>query len=132
MPPSSAASQPVLVEEPDDDDALLMLRALRPKYEAHHKVQVEDSALEAAVKLSRRYISDRHLPDKAVDLVDESASKKRIDSQRLPASLKDMEASLQRLENEEEACCATSRLSARCRTAIGQIALAAGVRPAEG
>ena len=95
--------QPVLVEEPDDDDALLMLRALRPKYEAHHKVQVEDSALEAAVKLSRRYISDRHLPDKAVDLIDESASKKRIDSQRLPASLKDMEASLQRLENEEEA-----------------------------
>ena len=95
--------QPVLVEEPDDDDALLMLRALRPKYEAHHKVQVEDSALEAAVKLSRRYISDRHLPDKAVDLIDESASKKRIDSQRLPASLKDMEASLQRLQNEEEA-----------------------------
>ena len=95
--------QPVLVEEPDDEDALLMLRALRPKYEAHHNVQIEDPALEAAVKLSRRYISDRHLPDKAVDLIDESASKKRIDSQRLPESLKDMEALLQRLDNEEGA-----------------------------
>ncbi len=95
--------QPVLVEEPDDENALQMLRALRPKYETHHKVQVEDAALEAAVKLSRRYISDRHLPDKAVDLIDESASKKRIDSQRLPEPLKDLEASLHNLEQEEEA-----------------------------
>ena len=95
--------QPVLVEEPDDENALLMLRALGPKYESHHNVQIEDSALEAAVKLSRRYISDRNLPDKAVDLIDESASKKRIDSQRLPAPLKDMEATLHRLESEEEA-----------------------------
>ena len=95
--------QPVLVEEPEDETAIEMLRALRPKYEAHHKVQIEDAALEAAVKLSRRYISDRFLPDKAVDLIDESASKVRIDSQRLPTLLKDIEAELQRLENEEEA-----------------------------
>lgn len=95
--------QPVLVEEPEDETTIEMLRALRPKYEAHHKVQIEDAALEAAVKLSRRYISDRFLPDKAVDLIDESASKVRIDSQRLPTLLKDIEAELQRLENEEEA-----------------------------
>ncbi len=95
--------QPVIVEEPDDETAIEMLRALRPKYEAHHNVQIEDGALEASVKLGRRYISDRYLPDKAVDLIDESASKKRIDSQRLPSPLKDMEAALKRLENEEEA-----------------------------
>ena len=95
--------QPVLVEEPEDDTAIEMLRALRPKYEAHHEVKIEDRALEAAVKLSRRYVSDRFLPDKAVDLIDESASKVRIDSQRLPPSLKDAEADLRRLEAGEEA-----------------------------
>ena len=95
--------QPILVEEPDVETAIEMLRALRPKYEAHHKVKVEDSGLDAAVKLSQRYISDRFLPDKAVDLIDEAASKIRIDSQRLPASLKDLEHEIKHLENEEEA-----------------------------
>jgi ATP-dependent Clp protease ATP-binding subunit ClpC len=95
--------QPILVEEPDVDTAVEMLRALRPRYEAHHKVHVDDSALEAAARLSQRYISDRLLPDKAVDLIDEAASKIRIEAQLLPPALRDKEARLRHLENEEEA-----------------------------
>ena len=95
--------QPILVEEPDVETATEMLRALRPKYEAHHKVKVDDSALEAATRLSQRYISDRLLPDKAVDLIDEAASKLRIDSQLLPRELGEKESQLQQLQNEEEA-----------------------------
>ncbi len=72
--------QPILVDEPDVETAVEMLRALRPRYEAHHKVKIEDSALEAAVRLSQRYISGRLLPDKAVDLIDEAASKIRIEA----------------------------------------------------
>ncbi len=95
--------QPVLVEEPDEATAVEMLNALRPRYEAHHKVRVEDDALTAAVRLSSRYISDRLLPDKAVDLIDEAASKLRIDAQMLPAHLKDAEHRLRHLEDEEAA-----------------------------
>jgi len=96
--------QPVLVEEPEQDIAIEMMKALRPRYEAHHKVKVEDSAVEAAVKLGARYISDRLLPDKAVDLIDEAASKLRIDSQMLPSDLKAKEIKIRHLENEEQAC----------------------------
>ena len=95
--------QPILVEEPDEETAVDMLRALRPRYEAHHKVKIEDDALEAAVRLSARYISDRLLPDKAVDLIDEAASKLRIDSQLLPRHLQDKESRIRQLEHEEEA-----------------------------
>jgi ATP-dependent Clp protease ATP-binding subunit ClpC len=95
--------QPILIEEPDVETAVAMLRALRPRYEAHHKVQIADSALEAAVRLSQRYISDRLLPDKAVDLIDEAASKIRIEAQLLPVDLREKETLLQHLENEEEA-----------------------------
>ena len=95
--------QPVLVEEPDEETAVEMLKALRPRYEAHHKLRVEDDALTAAVRLSARYISDRLLPDKAVDLIDEAASKLRIDAQMLPAHLKDAEQRLRHLEDEEAA-----------------------------
>ena len=95
--------QPVLVEEPDEDTAFEMLTALRPRYEAHHKVRIQDAALKAAVRLSARYISDRLLPDKAVDLIDEAASKLRIDAQMLPAHLKDAEHKLRHLESEETA-----------------------------
>ena len=95
--------QPILVEEPDASTAVDMLRSLRPRYEAHHKVTVEDSALEAAARLSRRYITDRLLPDKAVDLIDEAASKLRIDSQLLPGELQEQQARLARLQDEEEA-----------------------------
>ena len=95
--------QPILIEEPDVDTTVEMLRALRPKYEAHHKVTIEDSALEAAARLSQRYISDRLLPDKAVDLIDEAASKIRIETQLLPGELQEKESRLRQLENEEEA-----------------------------
>ena len=93
--------QPVLVEEPDPEIAIEMLKGLRPRYEAHHKVKVEDEAIEAAVRLSQRYISDRLLPDKAVDLIDEAASKLRIDSQSKPSNVVELEAQIQRLEHEE-------------------------------
>ena len=93
--------QPVLVEEPDADTAVEMLKGLRPKYEAHHKVKVEDAAVEAAVKLGQRYISDRLLPDKAVDLIDEAASKLRIETQARPSEVVDAEKRIRRLEDEE-------------------------------
>ena len=95
--------QPILVEEPDEEGAIEMLRCLRPKYEAHHKVDIRDSALEAAVRLSKRYITDRLLPDKAVDLIDEAASKIRIDAQSMPRELKDREMGVRQLQNEEDA-----------------------------
>ena len=95
--------QPVIVEEPDVETAIEMLEALRPRYEAHHKVKIEDEALEAAARLSQRYIAERLLPDKAVDLIDEAASKIRIDAQLLPPDLKDIDSRMRHLENEEEA-----------------------------
>ena len=95
--------QPILIEEPDVDTAIEMLRALCPRYEAHHKVKIEESALRAAVKLSHRYITDRNLPDKAVDLIDEAASKLRIDAESLPRELKEREDEIRQLQNEEEA-----------------------------
>ena len=95
--------QPILIEEPDVETAIEMLRALCPRYEAHHKVKIEESALRAAVKLSHRYITDRNLPDKAVDLIDEAASKLRIDSESLPRELKEQEDDIRQLQNEEEA-----------------------------
>ena len=95
--------QPVLIEEPDVKTAVEMLHALRPRFEAHHKVKIEDSALAAAVKLSHRYISDRNLPDKAVDLMDEAASKLRIDAESLPREIRTLEDRIRHLQNEEQA-----------------------------
>ena len=95
--------QPVLVEEPDVETAVEMLKALRPRYETHHKVRVTDGALEAAVRLGRRYVTDRLLPDKAVDLIDEAASKLRIDGQVMPAALKDLERRIREAGDQEEA-----------------------------
>lgn len=95
--------QPIYVEEPDLVTAIKMLKGLSPRYEAHHKVKIEESALEAAVNLSHRYIAGRHLPDKAVDLVDEAASKLRIDTESLPTNLKGAEDNIQQLMYQEEA-----------------------------
>jgi ATP-dependent Clp protease ATP-binding subunit ClpC len=97
---------PVWVEEPDAATAIEMLETLRPRYEQHHGFTIEQSALEAAVKLSDRYISDRLLPDKAVDLIDEAAAKNRIENELLPSNLKDMQAVLQKLDEEEESASA--------------------------
>ena len=93
---------PVWVDEPDTETAIEMLNTLRPRYEQHHGFTIEQSALDAAVQLSARYISDRLLPDKAVDLIDEAAAKNRIENESLPSYLKDMQQSLQRLDDEEE------------------------------
>ena len=95
--------QSVLVTEPDYSTAIEMIKALRPRYESHHKIQISDEAVEAAVRLSQRYVTERLLPDKAVDLIDEAASKIRIDSQSLPSDLKETQIDLQQLENEEDA-----------------------------
>ena len=95
--------QPILVEEPDLESSIQMLKALRPKYEAHHKLKIQDAALEAAASLSQRYISGRLLPDKAVDLIDEAASKIRIDAQLHPITLREKERTLRQLEIEEVA-----------------------------
>ena len=95
--------QPIYIDEPSEEVTIEMLRALRPRYEAHHKIQITDSALEAAAKLSNRYVSDRHLPDKAVDLIDEAASKIRIEAGSPPADIKAMEKKTRQLADEEEA-----------------------------
>ncbi len=94
--------QSVLVGEPNREDALAILRGLRDKYEAHHKLKITDSALESAVNLSIRYIADRFLPDKAIDLVDEAASRKRITSHTSPPELKSLEERIQSFGKEKE------------------------------
>lgn len=95
--------QPVWLEEPTIEASIEMLKAIKPRYEAHHKIKIDDEAMIAAVKLSTRYLTERHLPDKAIDLIDEAASKLRIDSQGVPKYLKQKEKKLQKLKCEEEA-----------------------------
>jgi len=96
--------QPVFIGEPSIEATIEMLRGLRPRYEAHHKkIKIDDSALVAAAKLSQRYITDRFLPDKAVDLIDEAASKLRIDMDSLPAEVKALDQKIKQLSDEEEA-----------------------------
>ena len=94
--------QPVMVGEPSTEEALQILRGLRDKYEAHHKVKITDEALDAAVQLSTRYIADRYLPDKAIDLVDEAASRVRLKAFTAPPDLKEMEAEVKRLAEEKK------------------------------
>jgi ATP-dependent Clp protease ATP-binding subunit ClpC len=95
--------QPVFVGEPSVEGTIQMLKGLRPRYEAHHKVNITDAAIEAAVKLSKRYITERFLPDKAIDLLDEAASKLRIDMESSPPEIKQMEQKIQQLTEEEAA-----------------------------
>jgi len=95
--------QPVFIGEPDVKATVEILRGLRPRYEAHHKIKISDQALESAARLSQRYISDRFLPDKAIDLIDEAASKLRIDTESAPPEVKSLEQRLKHLTNEEEA-----------------------------
>ncbi|MBI3158281.1 MAG: AAA family ATPase [Chloroflexi bacterium] len=93
---------PVYVEEPSEEDTVLMLQGLRDRYEAHHKVRFSDEALTAAVKLSARYVTERRLPDKAIDLMDEAAAKLRVALYSLPPELKAMKSEIDRLLAEEE------------------------------
>ena len=95
--------QPVFLGEPTVEATIEMLHGLRPRYEAHHKIKISDAALEAAARLSQRYVSDRYLPDKAIDLIDEAASKLRIDTESAPPEVKSLEQRLKQLTNEEEA-----------------------------
>ena len=93
--------QPVKVGEPTQEQAVEILKGLRDSYEAHHKVKITDEAIEAAVKLSSRYIADRYLPDKAIDLIDEGASKVRLAAMTSPDNVKDLEDRVKNLENEK-------------------------------
>ncbi len=93
---------PIYVEEPNVEDTILMLQGLRDRYEAHHKVRFSDEALVAAAQLADRYVTDRHLPDKAIDLMDESAAKLRVALYSLPNDLKGMKSEIDRLSAEEE------------------------------
>ena len=94
--------QPVQVGEPSKEEAVAILKGLRDRYEAHHKVRITDEAIEAAVQLSDRYITDRYLPDKAIDLIDEAASRVRIRSYTTPPDMKELEAKIQQLNKEKE------------------------------
>tara|TARA_B100000941_G_scaffold283500_1_gene253099 strand:+ start:3695 stop:6127 length:2433 start_codon:yes stop_codon:yes gene_type:complete len=94
---------PVNVNEPDQEIAVEMLKFLRPRYEKHHKIVITDSALDSSVNLSARYITDRFLPDKAIDLIDEAAAKVRIDSESLPDEIKDYDSKIKTLIDKEEA-----------------------------
>jgi len=93
---------PVYVEEPSEEQTVEMLRGLRDRYEQHHQVRITDEALEAAAKLSQRYVQDRRLPDKAIDLIDEAASRVRIAIYSMPPELKGMKQRLDHLNDEEE------------------------------
>lgn len=93
--------QPVTVGEPSTDEAVLILKGLRDRYEAHHKVKITDEAIVAAVELSSRYIADRYLPDKAIDLIDEAASKVRLNNMTAPDDIKELEERIEQLEQEK-------------------------------
>ncbi|SFJ37055.1 ATP-dependent Clp protease ATP-binding subunit [Thermoflavimicrobium dichotomicum] len=95
--------QPIMVDEPTTEEAIQILEGLRDRYEAHHRVKITDEAIEQAVKLSDRYITDRYLPDKAIDLIDEAASKVRLSSYTVPPELKKLEQELEEVKKEKDA-----------------------------
>ena len=94
--------QPVSIDEPCEDDAILILKGLKDKYEAHHNVTISDAAIEAAVRLSSRYLNDRFLPDKAIDLIDEAASKVRLASSAVPDEVKELEQEIAEIGAEKD------------------------------
>ncbi len=93
---------PVTVNEPSEKDTILILKGIRDKYEAHHNVKITDEAIDAAVKLSVRYVNDRFLPDKAIDLIDEASSKARLKTYTEPDSLKELQEEIEKTKNEKE------------------------------
>ncbi len=95
--------QKVIIDEPNEEDAISILRGLKERYETHHKVRIKDEAIISAVELSNRYISDRFLPDKAIDLIDEAAAKLRLEMDSLPEELDEIERRIRQLEIEREA-----------------------------
>ncbi|MDT8284398.1 MAG: Clp protease N-terminal domain-containing protein, partial [Thermovirgaceae bacterium] len=99
--------QPVMVEEPNVEDSIRILEGLRDRYEVHHRAKITDSALEAAARLSARYITERHLPDKAIDLIDEASARARLRTMEAPDDMKEMERRLDGLRKEKEAMVAS-------------------------
>ncbi|MGB6895867.1 MAG: AAA family ATPase [Dehalococcoidia bacterium] len=114
---------PVWIDEPSVDETIEILRGLRPRYEAHHKVQITDEALLAAARLSARYLTERHLPDKAIDLIDEAASKHVIESQSMTPELRDLKARLDELARQTEAAAQRQDYeeAARIRTEVVKV-----------
>ena len=94
--------QPVTIDEPSEEESIAILKGLRSRYEDHHRVEITDDALEAAVKLSSRYINDRFLPDKAIDLIDEASSRVRLMNYTRPEKVRDLEGQIEKLEDEKE------------------------------
>ncbi len=94
---------PVYIEEPSVDDTIAILRGIKARYEGHHKVEITDEAIEAAARLSARYMTERHLPDKAIDLIDEAASKHVIDAQAMPDNIRELQVRLEELGLETDA-----------------------------
>lgn len=95
--------QPVFVDEPSPEDSISILRGLKERYENHHQVRIRDEAIVAAVELSHRYISDRHLPDKAIDLIDEAAARIRLEMNSMPEEMDELSRRIRQLEIEREA-----------------------------
>ena len=98
---------PVMVNEPSEEDAIKILEGLRDKYEAHHNVKITDEAIKSAVELSTRYVNDRYLPDKAIDLIDEAASKVKMQTYTKPESIRNLEDEIEKVRKEKEEAIAT-------------------------
>ncbi len=112
---------PVYMDEPSVEDAIAILRGIKPRYESHHKVQIDDEALEAAARMSSRYITERFLPDKAIDLIDEAASKVRIDAQSAPKEVRDLEKRVSKLFDEETASAETGDYEKSARIKVERL-----------
>ena len=114
---------PIWVEEPSEEEAVEMLRALRPRYESHHKIEIDDAALVAAVRLSKQYVTDRHLPDKAVDLIDEASAKLRLAMSSMPPELAELHRRIQDLQDQEEAASERAEYEEAARLRADRLAL---------
>ncbi len=123
--------QPVRVEEPDEKTAIQMLLALKDKYEMHHKVTISDEAVEAAVKLSSRYVADRFLPDKAIDLIDEAASRLRLNAYTAPTAVKELEQRIAEMEQEKESAIKTEEFEKAAEIKNAQDSLRTSLKEAK-
>ncbi len=123
--------QPVRVEEPDEKTAIQMLLALKDKYEMHHKVTISDEAIEAAVKMSSRYVTERFLPDKAIDLVDEAASRLRLNAYTAPVGVKELEKRLAEMEKEKESAIKTEEFEKAAEIKKAQDSLRVSLKEAK-
>ncbi len=123
--------QPVRVEEPDEKTAIQMLAALKDKYEMHHKVTISDEAVEAAVDLSARYVTERFLPDKAIDLIDEAASRLRLRAYTTPTSVKELENRIAEMEKEKESAIKTEEFEKAAEIKRAQDSLRVSLKEAK-